>query len=64
VDHPTRLTVEELAQRERTSASTIRYWQWKGIGPKSIKVGRRRLFELADVEAWEAQHRTEGPDAA
>lgn len=57
---PTHLTTEELAQRYRTSAETCRYWRHVGKGPKSFKVGRRVLYALEDVEAWERAARTSG----
>ena len=50
------LTVEELAARERTTPATVYQWLHKGAAPRSIKVGRRRLFRLSDVIAWEDAH--------
>lgn len=47
------LTVEELAERERTSPATVYGWIHKRTAPRSMKVGRRRLFRLSDVVAWE-----------
>jgi hypothetical protein len=36
--------------------NTLRFWRHKGSGPKSFKVGRRVLFDRADVESFiEAQ---------
>lgn len=49
------LTTEELAERFRTSENTVRYWQHIGYGPKGIKVGRRRLYPLDEVEHFEAE---------
>jgi hypothetical protein len=37
------LTTEEVAQRFRTSPSTVRYWRHIGIGPDGFRVGRRVL---------------------
>jgi excisionase family DNA binding protein len=42
-------------------ASTVRYWVWMGIGPKSMKIGRYRRFKARDVEKW-AESQTELPD--
>ena len=39
----------------RTSAETVRYWRHIGKGVPSFKVGRRVLYDLADVEAWISQ---------
>lgn len=37
------LTTDEVAERFRTSPSTVRYWRHLGIGPAGIRVGRRVL---------------------
>jgi DNA-binding transcriptional MerR regulator len=37
------LTTEQVAQRFRTSPSTVRYWRHIGIGPDGFRVGRRVL---------------------
>jgi hypothetical protein len=47
------LTTDEVADRYRTTPETVRYWRHIGKGPRSFKVGRRVLYNLADVEAWE-----------
>lgn len=47
------LTVEDLADRYRTSPETVHYWIKTKKAPRSFKVGRRRLFAEADVLAWE-----------
>lgn len=49
------LRTAELAERYRTSPATCRYWRYIGYGPKSIKVGRHVLYDIRDVEAWEAE---------
>ena len=49
---PTLLTVEEVAAQLRVPAATVRYWRHQGVGPKSFKVGRRVLFDAADVRDW------------
>ncbi len=46
------LTTAELADLCRTSPETARYWRHVGKGPRSFKVGRRVLYDTADVEAW------------
>lgn len=53
------LTVEELAERERTTPPTVYKWLHEGRGPRSLKIGRRRLFRLADVIAWEEERADE-----
>jgi excisionase family DNA binding protein len=52
------LTTEELANWLRTPAETIRYWRHVGKGPASFKVGRRVLYDVADVEAFLAEARS------
>ncbi|MGV9481340.1 helix-turn-helix transcriptional regulator [Gordonia aichiensis] len=46
------MTTAEVAQLVRTSPETVRYWRHIGKGPKSFKVGRRVLYNAADVTAW------------
>ncbi|WP_200942343.1 MULTISPECIES: helix-turn-helix domain-containing protein [unclassified Leifsonia] len=46
------MTVGDLAEQLNASPSTIRFWVTQGRGPKSLKVGRRRMFRPEDVEAW------------
>jgi excisionase family DNA binding protein len=46
------LTTEEVAERFRTTSSTVRYWRHIGKGPKSWKAGRRVLYAESDVKAW------------
>ena len=49
-------TVPEVAARYRTSPSTVYGWLHKGVAPPSIRVGKRRLFALSDLVAWDAEH--------
>ena len=49
------LTTAELAERLRTNPSTVRYWKHRGFGPQGTRFGRRTLYKLADVIAWEKQ---------
>ncbi|RJN32913.1 helix-turn-helix transcriptional regulator [Nesterenkonia natronophila] len=45
-------TIEETAEYLRTTPSTMRYWQQIGKGPKSFKLGVRRLWKQSDLDAW------------
>ena len=54
---PTYLTTAEVADLVRTSPETVRYWRFIGKGPASFKLGRRVLYERADVESWIAAER-------
>ncbi len=48
----TYLTTQEVAALLRTSADSARYWRHVGRGPKSFKVGRRVLYDQAELNAW------------
>ena len=51
------LDVKGLAARyPGVTPATVHSWLYKGVAPRSIKLGKRRLFKLADVVAWEDQH--------
>ena len=47
------LTPKEAAARLRTSAQVLSNWRIKGIGPKYIKMGRKVLYPVAQLEIWE-----------
>jgi len=44
------LTTDELARLFRTSTESVRYWRTNGSGPRWIKIGRRVLYDAADVQ--------------
>jgi len=46
------MTTSDLAERLKTPQSTVRYWRYTGYGPPGLKVGRRVLYRVTDVEAW------------
>ncbi len=52
VASPEYLTTQEVAELVRAPAETVRYWSHAGRGPRSVKIGRRRLYRRADVQAW------------
>ena len=62
-DHPddTWLSNADLAARYHTDESTIRYWRHAGTGPKGTRIGRRTLYRLADVVAWEREREQAEP---
>jgi DNA-binding transcriptional MerR regulator len=50
------LTTAEVAERFRTSPSTVRYWRHLGIGPAGIRVGRRVLYDEAECDrGWQSE---------
>jgi prophage regulatory protein len=44
-----------LEQLTGIPASTWRYWAINDTGPRSFKIGRRRVWRRTDVLAWIAQ---------
>jgi DNA-binding transcriptional MerR regulator len=48
-------TTAEVAERYRTTPSTVRYWRHVGYGPEGIKVGRRVLYSEEELSRFEAQ---------
>lgn len=54
------LGTPEVAELLNVSQSTIRYWVVQGVGPKSFKIGRRRVWALDDVEAFISEQRAKG----
>lgn len=49
------LTTEDLAERFRTSPGTVRYWKHTGYGPPGVRIGRRTLYDPAEVSRWERE---------
>ena len=45
----------ELARRWAMSPRTLERWRWTGEGPRYLKVGKRVVYRLDDVEAFEAE---------
>jgi DNA-binding transcriptional MerR regulator len=50
---PTFLTTLELAERWRVSPRTIEDWRRRRHPPHPVRIGRRVLYRLTDVEALE-----------
>lgn len=46
------LTAADLEGWTGIKASTWRYWVLTGTGPKSFKMGRRRVWRRSNVLAW------------
>jgi hypothetical protein len=51
------LDTAEVAARIRTPEATVRSWRRRGIGPAFSRVGRRVLYDLADVDGFIAAGR-------
>lgn len=55
------LNTAQVSERLGIPAATLRYWRFQGIGPKSFKLGPRRVaYKLDDVEAWLAEQYVKG----
>lgn len=59
------MSTEEFAALVHTSPATIRYWRHVGKGPKAFRLGRRALYDRAEVLAWiEAEKTRQAATAA
>jgi hypothetical protein len=47
------LLPEELAKRWRITARTLQRWRAAGSGPAYLRIGRRVVYRLSDVERFE-----------
>jgi len=54
------LTADELEVWTGIPQSTWRYWAHLGSGPASFKIGRRRVWKRATVDAWLADQEKNG----
>lgn len=55
----THLTTKDLAARWQTTPGSLAYARCKRQGPTHIKIGKRVLYRLADIEAYEEQNRVQ-----
>lgn len=55
------LTTAEVAKRYRTAESTVRYWRTLDpvYGPRGVRVGKRVLYSIAEVERFDREIATE-----
>lgn len=49
------LTTADLARRWRTTEQAVYGARYRGNCPSAIRIGKRLLWRLADVEAWEQE---------
>ena len=53
------LEIDDVSAILRVSRSLLAKWRMHGRGPRFMKVGRRILYETAEVRRWlEAQERS------
>lgn len=57
-------TLKETAGYLRITEDALRTMLKHGRAPRSFRVGKRRMFDPADVRAWLDQHATEPRTAA
>ncbi len=49
------LSPADLSKRWNVTEHTLGQWRWNARGPQYLKVGRRILYRLSEVEAFEEQ---------
>lgn len=55
IDVEALLTTEEVAERCKVPAETVRFWRHVGTGPVAIRVGRYVRYRPADLASWLAE---------
>jgi len=51
------ITLSEFADRCRRTENTVRYWRKTGYGPRGFRLGRRVVYDRAEVEEFIASCR-------
>ena len=51
-DGPAFLTVTEVSELLRIPQGTLRYWRHAGIGPRSVRFGRRVVYRSNDIRMY------------
>lgn len=49
------LTTAEVAERYRTAEATCRYWRMINFGPRGVKVGRKVLYPMSEIERFDEE---------
>jgi Helix-turn-helix domain len=58
------LDQKQLAERWLISQRTLEQWRWQGRGPRYLKIGRRVIYRMSDIDAFESgrvHSNTNGP---
>jgi predicted DNA-binding transcriptional regulator AlpA len=53
---PEYLDTPALAARTHISESSLEKMRWRGNGPPFLKLGRKVLYRVSDVDTWLAKH--------
>ena len=57
----TLLSTAQVSTMTGVPQNTLRWWRYRGYGPKSFKLGRRVVYSEDELTAWiEHQHAAEG----
>jgi DNA-binding transcriptional MerR regulator len=46
------MTMAEVQAEFGFPLDTLRYWRQRGGGPPSFRLGRRVMYDRADLDAW------------
>ena len=52
------LTIDEAADILRAPVATLRYWRHLGVGPQSMRIGRRVVYRHAELMTWVSEQAT------
>ncbi|MCV7195395.1 helix-turn-helix transcriptional regulator [Mycobacterium angelicum] len=53
-----RLTTAEAAEYLHLPEATLRWWRHQGLGPKSYRLGGRRVFyDFSDLVQWSEEQK-------
>ena len=58
------LRIDEVHERTGIPVNTLRYWRHLGTGPRSYRLGRRVVYDAADLDAWLAEQRRQAVAAS
>ncbi|WP_411815853.1 helix-turn-helix transcriptional regulator [Gordonia sp. SND2] len=50
--HKPTLNTPEAAEYVNSTVATLNSWRYLGRGPAYIKLGRRVVYRVADLDAW------------
>lgn len=50
------ITPDVLATRWDIKRETLSQWRWNGRGPQFLKLGRKVLYRIQDIEAFETNN--------
>lgn len=54
------LRIEQVSERTGVPVATLRYWRYQGTGPASFRLGRRVVYDAAEIERWINEQRRHG----